>query len=76
MKITRSIFIVACIACLTIFSLKNQREEIPSVNIDNIEALARNESTNECHGCIVNLYICRIYGDWGGCLGTETMFNV
>ena len=28
------------------------------------------EPGNDCSGCIMNsLYICKLFGDWGGCIG-------
>ena len=40
--------------------------------LENIEALARSESSNECAGCLSSLYICKYFGNWGGCLGSPT----
>lgn len=79
MKIVKNICALTLLVCavnVTISNLNNSKHGQPLVNIDNVEALARGESTNECEGCLSSLYFCRIYGDWGGCLGTETIFNV
>lgn len=46
---------------------------IADLTLANVEALASSneyEPGNDCSGCIMNsLYICKLFGDWGGCIG-------
>lgn len=49
---------------------------LSDLTLNNIEALANTtESSNECEGCLNSLYICRYYGDWGGCFGSAYIFD-
>lgn len=60
-----------------VFNKKCSQVSLSDLTLDNIEALADNsESSDECDGCLRNLYVCRYYGDWGGCLGKAYIFEV
>lgn len=53
------------------------KPSLSDLTLNNIDALANSaESGDECKGCVSSLYICRYYGDWGGCLGTAYIFEV
>ncbi|WP_308760795.1 NVEALA domain-containing protein [uncultured Bacteroides sp.] len=48
-------------------------DAISDLSLANVDALASSneyEPGNECSGCIMNcVYICKVFGDWGGCIG-------
>ena len=71
-KKTMKIAMVAVVAAVAgTVTYQNQTKEIgmSELALENVEALAAGESTDECSGCIKNsLYICKFFG-WGGCFG-------
>lgn len=52
-------------------NLEHSKSLLCDLALSNVDALANStESGNECEGCASSLYICKYYGNWGGCLGT------
>lgn len=73
-KLNIILFIVASIG----WGLKQEHHQMPlsDLTLNNIAALASSESSNECEGCMPELYICKYFGDWGGCFGIAYIFEV
>lgn len=71
-KLKLKIAIVAVVAAVAGYGVyQNRTKEVgmSELALENVEALAAGESTDECSGCIKNsLYICKFFG-WGGCFG-------
>lgn len=68
--------------CIPIFlfcmwlGLKQPMEVQGALILENIEALASNESGGDCSGCYVtSLKICKYWG-WGGCVGETYITNL
>lgn len=73
-KITKITFVAAFVAIAGYGVYTNRTVDTMSVlSLANIDALASfngYEPGNECSGCIINsLYVCKVFGDWGGCIG-------
>lgn len=60
-----------------ILNLEHSKSLLCDLTLSNVNALANStESGNECEGCASSLYICKYYGNWGGCLGTPYIFEI
>jgi hypothetical protein len=74
-KVIKLAFVAAFVAVIGYYGVyANQRTDvIADLTLANVEALASSneyEPGNDCSGCIMNsLYICKLFGDWGGCIG-------
>jgi hypothetical protein len=76
-NILRAAFVVAFGLAVGYTTYSSQKDEhaLSDVVLDNVEALASGESSNECTGCdFISLNICRIYGDWGACIGEKVYY--
>lgn len=48
----------------------NTVSDLMLANVDALASSNEYEPDNECSGCIMNcLYVCKTFGDWGGCIG-------
>lgn len=74
--ITKAAMVAAFAAVAGYGVYANQKKEatLSDTALANVEALARIESTDECYDCVKNsLYICKMFGDWGGCIGDPNL---
>ncbi len=70
-KVVKLTFIaaVAVAAGYTAYSHSQKAETLSDLTLDNVEALASNESGGDCNGCYTTtLEFCKFWG-WGGCIG-------
>lgn len=64
-----AIMTFAAVMGWNIYSTYHHNTSLSVLTMNNVEALASSEINNECEGCAHDLYICKYYGNWGGCLG-------
>lgn len=76
MKKIKIISVVALFSLISITTHLNQNTPKINLGMENIEALARGEISDECEGCVQSLYFCRFYGDTAGCLGTAIYHEI
>lgn len=64
-----SVAVVAAVAGIGVYT--SQKTEVTSdIVLANVEALARGESGDECYGCDTSFFeYCKLFDDWGGCIG-------
>lgn len=76
MKKIMKIAIVAIVATVAGYGIydNQMKTRMSELTLENVEALAAWESTDECSGCIKNsLSFCKFFG-WGGCFG-DSMYH-